>query len=649
MKIEKTLLDFQNFNIVFENVEAVDLQDSLSRIFSLQLTNFFPTICSCLLTGEYIRDDKFIANLLELRESFKRINDDFLLYLDDERKDDIAYLFTSANSVINRVLNLVADITRKNEKKSHKKLFISEDSKELFSHDQTDIKFKYAQEINSIIVSVEYFDHFLTVDDHKLERLALLFEKIENTNFENEIKILCRAKITILIKKILYRLKGDQTYGYRYVHNYKDKQLIDFLEPLVYFKQIDQLILNHYHDELDTKNDSGFKAKIDDILTKGINDFSEYQLIIKFYKDKAKSRPKIKEYLDKFKNKSNNYNEDKFEKYAFDVANLYLNNNLLSIDKVENNIENLDATFREIEVLKEETGINNYFPYLYYCQFLIDKLIKLLENNDDKDSDQFTNLLSKLELNKKKAYEALEWCYDRDFMSFKAPFSECVFIDEENENLKLFVASSYILPNNYRQVRIELEEISDSFKSFKTVSELLRSHNLLDKKLTNKIEEATNSFDDIKTIAKESQKNNIEILSIFAAIVLFVATNTQVYQFVESTHLALVFMLTMAFSLSLFVMLIWLITREYSKNVGIIPTIHKWIIGILAVSTIITFLYLLCSPFPDQAKIKEFNITKNKIDNLEKQLKSNESILLKLNVKIDSIENIIIKGYKIKN
>ena len=92
---------------------------------------------------------------------------------------------------------------------------------------------------------------------------------------------------------------------------------------------------------------------------------------------------------------------------------------------------------------------------------------------------------------------------------------------------------------------------------------------------------------DIKNRMEKADRRSIEILGIFAAIVLFSAGGIQIFRFENITIVdAFKFMLCFSYSLVLFIFLIWLITRE---NIRSVTWIHR--IFFIALS-IISYLAL---------------------------------------------------------
>lgn len=88
---------------------------------------------------------------------------------------------------------------------------------------------------------------------------------------------------------------------------------------------------------------------------------------------------------------------------------------------------------------------------------------------------------------------------------------------------------------------------------------------------------------------ENSEKKNIEILSIFSAIVLFSFGEIQMFQRLEGNEI-FKFSLLFAYSLIMFVLVIWLITRDYSVSGKLkLPTMHYVLIGLIGLATIVIF------------------------------------------------------------
>ena len=183
----------------------------------------------------------------------------------------------------------------------------------------------------------------------------------------------------------------------------------------------------------------------------------------------------------------------------------------------------------------------------------------------------------KLEVSLRDSYENYEWCKDKNFLSFQLPANECKIKYAE---YNIFLSSSFVLPINYEKILRELTELSRKLEKYKTLFEVhenLKSEKTIIKELRENIE--------------KNDRRSIEILGIFAAIVLFTSSSVQIFSIkgVDFKQ-ALKFMLCYSYSLTLFIFLIWLITRENIKSV---TTIHKIFFFALAITAVISLLYTL--------------------------------------------------------
>jgi hypothetical protein len=587
---------------------------------------FFTWICKSIIEGDYIGQLDYKSNLNEVKkelETFRSrlleqntpINDSNLdSFAQNVETIDLNEIIRPVLLCIDRINVLIDQIKKRDKLELHKPLFIVNDESNKWVSEFSEA-YRYASDINSLLIGIEYYDNFLTVDHNTLKNLAYIHTQINDQCLINdEIKELMRIKCYILIKKILLRLDEDKVFSYRYVHNYQDKQLIEFTNPLTNFTEIDDLIANHYKDDIDGNSKSNIDVKARPILQKKKNGkalkYSDYQILSKYYKDKAKSEKELIELRELFDRNSNS-------SYISNICDQYLLNNCLSLYKDKQDDHEIRNTYIHIKVLESANGIKNYFPHLYFCKYLRDTLNRIIETKND--INQFDKLLVEFNDVKKEAYKTYEWCKDSDFMSYRVPFDECLFIDGEGEQQKkLHIASSYILPNNYEQIKFELDELSNDYQKFITLKETIKET----VKLTNEVNEAKKAFEN-------AEKKNIEILSIFSAIVLFVASEIQLFRFITEAHQAIMYTLILAFCISVFVLLIWVITRDNNIN-----SANWFIIIVLGFGSFFSLYYAYTNPFPEQPKIKEYDEAINQIERLEQRIAQ------------DSIDILILKKTK---
>ena len=207
----------------------------------------FTWICRSVIEGDYIGQSDYKSHLNDIKIDLETFRDNLLeqsILINDsninsESSDisniDLSEIIRPVLLCIDRINVLIDQIKKRDKLELHKPLFIVNDESNKWVSEFSEA-YRYASDINSLLIGIEYYDNFLTVDHNTLKSLAFIHTQINDQCLINdEIKELMRIKCYILIKKILLRLDEDKVFSYRYVHNYQDKQLIDFTNPLTNF------------------------------------------------------------------------------------------------------------------------------------------------------------------------------------------------------------------------------------------------------------------------------------------------------------------------------------------------------------------------------------------------------------------------------
>lgn len=261
--------------------------------------------------------------------------------------------------------------------------------------------------------------------------------------------------------------------------------------------------------------------------------------------------------------KSKIQNHIEYDQYVMNLVHLYLLNSRLSYEiKMGYTIEQIKSSINEIKRLSIQYGIRNYFPAMKVCVKLIDDynavLTKKFLGEEYLDSLDlilcaYKEYLDELEI-------SLNWSETKKFVPFRETQKACTITIKDNNadglEHELFIASSFSTPLNYTVIRNNV----DGLRSLSTimVQQFQNARNLL---------QYRNEVNELKTGLESSQKRQIEILSIFAAIVLFVSGNIQLFKEVDSVAQGLHFMLIFSLALSLFVSLIWVVFRDPRQKI----------------------------------------------------------------------------------
>lgn len=246
---------------------------------------------------------------------------------------------------------------------------------------------------------------------------------------------------------------------------------------------------------------------------------------------------------------------------------LYLLNNQLSFFIKNSEAEStISALFDEIRKLNRKYGIHNYFPHLKLCRKYLSEFNQAFAQ-PQKDKNwiaQLQEILVKFKESLTDLDGTFIWANKNAFCPFRETIDKCtITIGYRNRDYKLLIASAYSTPLNYKS-------IYTTITGLKSLPEILEQQiqngiNLIN--FHTKIEGTISKVNELKTGLESSQKKQVEILSIFAAIVLFVSGNIQLFKEVENVAQGLHFMLIFSLSLSLFVSLIWVVFNDPNQKI----------------------------------------------------------------------------------
>ena len=245
----------------------------------------------------------------------------------------------------------------------------------------------------------------------------------------------------------------------------------------------------------------------------------------------------------KYKNENeSSYNKLKniFKNFNFSENNkntIFFINNLISIlNKIAEKWDNKFNYDNEIKFISNFISENNiaetYFTFYKFAE-LYKNLWKI-----NKDENQFQDSESYINSSIIK-FEEQNWAY--------YPFiaTSEIFLEEFSW---IFSYSTFIIPEKtdyYLKIKKEQIKVLEEKSKFNLDTKL--------KEINKKLLENENKISDN---LHNNQVKTIEILAIFSAIIMFVSSSIQVYQYLSDTKSAIIFMISFALSLFGF---IWLI------------------------------------------------------------------------------------------
>lgn len=371
------------------------------------------------------------------------------------------------------------------------------------------------------------------------------------------------------------------------------------------------------------------KIKIENLLKKFITDVRfntiyksitiendiELYLIFRYIKDVKYIDDNLKAY-NYLKSILGNYLEWKTEFYKNWNIAFFINNLISLLNKsIENDNKNANFLYdSEIDYIDNLFDKNNliqtYFTYYKKAQ-LYKNLWKLKESNNlFKEASNYIDESIKL-------FEKNDWAY--------FPFSASSDLIKSDW---IFSYSTFITPTKtdyYLKIKKEQLSISE-YKSEYRINQ--KEKDIDDKILKNQI--------DIDDKFHNSNIKTIEILAVFSAIVLFVSSTVQVFQYLPNVSSIIYVIVWFWFSLILFISLIFFIIGN-EKNYYKYWYIY-WILFLMIILFIVTSLnikndnVLINKEYQDKTKDEIIKDLKNNIE-------LNNSYIDLINSKYNSIES----------
>jgi hypothetical protein len=628
--------------------------------------SFFKDFNLSVIKGEYVGESNFTTLLNDLESSFR----EFISNLPQEDNDEHNKFndimlnefwspISSAFSAYRKLYEIV------NEKiKSPDKFLIEYIDKHILGNNTEHLDiYESVDFFINVNIELARYDHSLSINTEVFKELLFLLNgKILKDDFigtDSAVKAILENKCNFLIKKIMARRKSDNgRYSFSTSTGFID---IDFTEgdcgPYNTFIKVMAL---HYFDDIEVPNSEPFKNKAVEALQKKEKgerlDYQDYHAIIKFYKDDKEDDVELTKLVKTFKEQQ--FNQQSL-RTAFDLRSAqitmnYLENNLLSfyVDHFPDNIDELIKRVVLIEQLQSFTNVKSYFPYLKACVYIKNLLDKCFSESKV-NIELVERAIEKLSEYDKKVVEYYEWCVEHAFIAFQAPYHECVNVGKvEGIEYHVFSYTSYVLPLNFEKDKKDIESTSLGILRYKTLAEMHRSISPEIKSIQDINEKVKAESKEVKRLVHQvenADRKNIEILSIFAAIVLFVASDIQMFPKVNSLFDALTFMIVFSYSLGLFAILIWLVTRDYSFDLYKIPRVHKWVMLIWVLSTIGAFGFIF--KFQGGANLKSIPLSllelRSKRDSLTKIIDSMTVAVQKGVQEMDSIPKAKVTNSKV--
>jgi hypothetical protein len=633
-------------NPIFNSSNPEYLQNLLSLVNNTH-NDLIYNLHLSVISGEYIEDLKFEERLEEFKiliEGIPSIPDSQILLAEIESLSNILMqeFYLPYERALKYYRNLVSysnTIINGNLQETIMDVFLHPDN---LSENKKSVQLESINDFIKYNIKLAKIDLSIVTSDTILKELLLIKEGLENKNNKSFIFKLLLNKCNFLIKKIILRYKKT---ALLYKINFKYSSLKPETFEVGEFDYFDRNIAVHdsNNPDIESTNLPKYNEYIRTSQSKFIDNseltYEDYHTLIRYYKDISPDKLSLKKLIDAFEKEILKKNLSNFDIRAHNISLNNLRNHYFSflLSEKTNTLEIINEYFNKIVLTQKSTRIFNFFPYERFIKYLFCQLKVIYEKNtSESEIEKAEVLLTRLKDLIKDLKLNFSWCEENKFLNFQHPFAECVFNykHSETELIPIFLNSSFVLPTNFNDDENKIKELIEELVSFETIHKVHRSIS----KEKKEIRETKDEVKETKNKLDQSDKRNIEILSIFSAIVVFATATTQLFPFIKSTSGALQFMLVFSFSLCSFVLVIWLITRESEIRKLDFPILHKSFLAAFILITIILGIesYYFKEPnfitYTEKFKTDSINISQLKKIHIIDSLKMNT-----LNSRLDSL------------
>lgn len=576
VKITELEGKFSTYQTDIEQEASTTVENPLSELqeelfiqsVDISVIDIIKHLSYSLLSGEYICIENIVDSLNLIEDSVKDFPNK-TTSLPSKLQAKIFEYSSSVNMSVEAYIIFIRDITNN---------YSNERLDFLFSHNNQFEKILKESNLSNKIDSVtDYFFYLLTLSkiDHfpsnENDYISILFEvekKIKNLDVQ-EYSLITKnifTKISFLKHKWKSRKFNENPTSTLYQEDGIIKTIEDFKDDNVKLKAWSEIIDTQY--ELISRDWKYIlESRIKDYKGKDFDELNALEIhqLIKYYKDVKPNYVKLSQ-IKKYLAKKIELSTNKYDKYVSSVSYNYSLNNcfslFLSIDK------DFESVKDEYSRIKDGTkgSINNFFLEFKYLEFVTKYLLTRI-NDDDKIKyiEKYENIIQNHCKSEVESYfNKKEWSKSNHNYVFILPFDECLVPTCELDELgNIFYASSFVLPPSIEKMEKDFQEIKNDLDKIN----LYTNTGKYFKKEIQKIESLNIELD-------KKDFKSIEIISIFTAIITFVLSSIPAYKFIHTVWESLLFMLSLATALGIFITLIFFTTRELHKKMhSYIPVI----------------------------------------------------------------------------
>lgn len=571
LKVFTTESPYQELSEDEKDAISLKIYNTL-RIYGLVI---YKKLQFSVLEGEYVNCIDFEAKLSGLKLNIKNL----LMRIED------ANIYAN---VENQFCNVIIDNLESYQDLVHKfnthiinpdKIFLISDygknnrSKKL---DADFINFNDVSELFNDSLMLSNIDIYFSLRIEYLKMLLILLKKFETYKKQNPSPIFINYlidKCKLLIIKFRLRYKNDDIFRSMLIsHDFQDSQFNPDSFELKFLVDWGDFVRNAY--PFNRNDNNHFLSSYTKERKRKVKTFADYFFFVQYYRKTKESLTDIDLLISDYEQNIEEGATAFDSRSYFTCLNFLYNNRLSlwckilltkSIQHPVDDLEKINSELDRTKSLQEKTDVKNYYPYLKLAQ-CYSRYIDLLFNGDkindsysiiDEYLDKFNECLVILR-------KYFELCERSVFLPFQPIYEEC---KTQCKKANIFVYSSFTLPVDYEKQYENIKELESKYESQKIISSVHQSLKQDREKIKIAHEEARNS-----------QKNNIQILAIFASLVVFSIGSIQLFQTIKNPKEAIELMLAYGFCLCLFALVIWIIVSSQlilKKMLLILITIYS--------------------------------------------------------------------------
>lgn len=483
------------------NIPSEELY-SLYTIIDEYIQDAFVIFAQSIISGEYVKSQGFSDVLDSLLEVICQEN---IVYDANQKREAIQNRFSEVCSLlkfnINRYKHFLTKLDNRYEVTSPRYIV---NAFSIGEHKgENHVMFGYFD----ILFDIVKFDHLMSGDKDTIRTLILhhsyIKKNLDEYPYEKDLKQI----LEILDQKSLFLLKKlliEDANEFDYLIDFKPHHHSVLSQEVSFFSDFNTSF--EFYRSKNYREDSYVRALYQKSLEDNLK-IGEMALLMKYYKDYSDTTIfQINKLIDKFEDKySQLYQQSrsrKYDTYALHTLKNYMYNCRLSfkISSTEYAFDDLEKDMQEIVNIQKATGILNFYPYQKAIEFIASEVAK----KKDLSRQTTERYITRLDFYLHKCEDAINWCEERCFMPIQNIYEESIANVEGFGHV--LVPSTFCRPINYAKRRHVLS-------SYKTQALFLRNELSL--------REEREEIEAIKQQIDKSHWKNIELLSIFTAIITF--------------------------------------------------------------------------------------------------------------------------------